>query len=246
MHLVGISGYEEAYVRGISFICDQVQTQATLPSTIEESVSPIVGGMDGEYFTFDCPDGEYLVNLGGQADDPKRGYVVHAINVTCSGGKNITRGGPWGIPHSNPDCPGGFTGFAIWRYIHVKVIKLVCNGSSDSSLGGAAYPYVDPVKFTCPPGMRFVGISGYSRLYLNSVSFTCGPTTPALTANTSVNVSYDLVEPHPKCYSKLGPQYCPPPLPGLQFTDVYMVSGIIVLTTHEKDTVRGGSLLMLF
>jgi len=64
---------------------------------------------------------------------------------------------------------------------------------------------------------------------------------------TVVEGSEDLVEPEPFCYYNMttsgGTSYCPAPLPGLDFTDVYMVSKQVVNTIQNRPESRHPSMI---
>jgi len=190
---------------------------------------------------FNCPPGEFIINFSGITGNTFGVFALQNIqgalsmlNATCNGGRTFTAGAKLPFPIIYPDCPYGYTGVDIYYsgfYGVILVIAPVCNGFHMQI--GYTTNFVNDA-FSCPPGQRLVGVTGYSSLtFIHSLSFTCGdgyPSLPPITPSRALESgeSYDLVEPNPDCYYKLGPEYCPKPFDGFRFDDVYMVSRVLL------------------
>jgi len=189
--LSGIDGYLTQYLSAIRFTCGQPHPPPTLPDLY---VSPIFGAVDSgnaqsSFFDFQCPEGEYILNFNGEAASS-----IVAVSVGCSGGGFYTTGGVGWNQVSNADCQAGFSGVYvayssvipprvpnfIFDYPHnIRQLLFSCSGSSTTPLGfsrfATGYAPTQQQLFSCPLGMRIVGISGSTNIYLNSISFTCVP-----------------------------------------------------------------------
>jgi len=226
MRLVGIRGSANLFLDNLGFACAQGPFIPPLltPGPNLLTVSPLYGTSPrGSWFTFNCDPGDYVVSLGAQSLVPGFINSITHIGVACAGGKRLGQ--------TSYDCPQGFTGSNLRYYGFsggIRQIMPVCNNGQPHDL----VDWLDGDKsvdesFTCPTGQRIAGITGYTGKVVYSISFTCGTISrPANTASPPnvTDKSYDLVEPYPDCYFKLGSEYCPKPYEGFHFADIYMVS----------------------
>jgi len=242
--IVGFRGSAGLYLQSISFACAQGPfTDPALPNPtpVLRNISPLFGSLDGDFFNFNCPAGEWVVNVGGRFDGlygpfgVRQDPVLTVLTSKCSGGKTFTTlqstpSATAGIP-SYPDCMYGYTAASLsyaGYFGEIRKVSPLCSNVIVFSVGIGG---VDEF-FACPLGTVITGITGYSaRVSINSLSFTCGEVSFSIpqeiaSRRLGASKSYDLVEKYPDCYSKLGPKYCPRPSDGFQFTDVYMVSDV--------------------
>jgi len=240
MRVVGINGSSNVYLNSISFSCAGGPFKPSpllMPGPTLVTVSPLFGNPDGTWFNFNCPAGEFVVNIDGivigaygpQLPGRTQG-ALGVMTVACSDKRNFTSLVIPLFDFFRPKCIFGYTGVDIYYtgyYGLFGSIGPVCNGARQ------LVSYITDVPtdaFSCPPGQRVTGVTGYhNRESINSLSVTCGEGYPPIPVRSrsralGTHKSYNLVEPFPDCYFKLGPEYCPRPFDGFQFDDVYMVS----------------------
>jgi len=125
----------------------------------------VVGGSGGQSFSFACPKGSYVTNIGGRA-----GSQLDAIGVTCSNGMQSQLYGGTGGNAWSASSPNGFANTQV--YADDKV-----NGVWIQPVGGMGVGYGTQTggksaSGSCTGG-PITGISGSSGSMIDSLGFDC-------------------------------------------------------------------------
>ena len=134
------------------------------------SVSPFIGGVEGNTTFFECPNNSYITDVYGRA-----GHWVDGIKFKCSDGTMSPHYGGSGGGSFTWNSPSGFTGTgdsSVWGYVYG--LQLVKADGIKTPMGGNMNGTAIP-PWKCPPNEKIYAVSTQSDQFLNGIRFYCMP-----------------------------------------------------------------------